>query len=193
MKNVHRILALHGESVPFVEPLGGTAPQHVQPDHRAPAVAPFQQFAQHGRTDAAALHPRVQVEVLQPVGVLGRPQRHAPGERAVHLDHPGVRRDEPVPQPLPYPPRVVPPESLQVRLQHQARNSATASTSPVEAGRTPQSAMIVRLMCRPLGEQPLHQQQGTDEDHRAPENRDTAVATAGRAPRIRRAVAPTPV
>jgi hypothetical protein len=54
----------------------------------------LQQPTQYGRTDADAdadadaLQVRGQVEVLQPVGVLGRPQRDAAGERAAHLDHP---------------------------------------------------------------------------------------------------------
>ncbi|KUL21347.1 hypothetical protein ADL12_45315 [Streptomyces regalis] len=56
-----------------------TALQHVQPDPDAVAVAPLQQPAQHGRTDAAALQVRGEIEVLQhhmrtAVGILGRPQ-----------------------------------------------------------------------------------------------------------------------
>lgn len=96
-EDVHLVLGLGREPVSLVQPAGRTALQHVQPNHGVFEVAPFQQPAQNGSTDALALQIRVQVEVLQPVRVLRRPQRHTAGHGAIHLDHPGVRWGEPGP------------------------------------------------------------------------------------------------
>ncbi|HEX2145396.1 MAG TPA: hypothetical protein VHG10_12900 [Glycomyces sp.] len=127
--------------MPLVEPPGGTALKHVQPDWNAVAIALLQQCAQDGRADAAALEARLEIEVLQPMTVLGRTQGDAPGEATIHLDHSGMRGHERISQPLPNPVRVVPPEPLKIRPHHDSPQLRDRLDIGSGSRPNPQSAM----------------------------------------------------
>lgn len=103
----------------FVQLPGGAALEDVQADEQAVGIGPVQQRAQDGRTEPPALDTWGEIEMLQPLPVLGRPHGDAAREGAAGQDDRGVPRGEGIPQPLPDPMLVEPAQPLQVRAHHQ--------------------------------------------------------------------------